>query len=89
MRRRSTTKNESLPRVGLKTNYDLDTTHEMAVLILSALFLSYFPRSRKTMRVVFVLLTVLLRLAAAFPAHDDAQHDEIDNEKSRKIIGQR
>lgn len=38
------------------------------------------------MRLVFVLLTVSLRLSAAYPTHDDDQHD---GETSRKIIGQR
>lgn len=40
-----------------------------------------------------VLLTVSLRLSAAFPTHEDEneehRRDEVDGESSRKIIGQR
>jgi hypothetical protein len=39
-----------------------------------------------------VLLTVSLRLSAAFPTHEDENEehrDEVDGESSRKIIGQR
>lgn len=50
-----------------------------------------FPRPRKTMKLLFVVLAVSLRLSVAYPTadDDDEQRDDVDSEQSRKIIGQR
>lgn len=72
----------------LFVKFESKTRHDRNSFINSRSCLDDFPRKQTTMRLLFTLLAVSLRLSAAFPTHED-QRDDVDGEQSRKIIGQR